>query len=133
MMRETFTRFLNEQSSMTRVRAAQPRRAAWGRGPPCSRSPVPLAARRRVPCPIRCRCVPRPLGALMRATSFVRREYDSRQGGDEGVAATRRGSTMPKAYVILTEAIHDQETMDRYGRESARALVEFGGKDRKST
>jgi len=35
---------------------------------------------------------------------------------------------MPKAYVILTEAIHDQETMDRYGRESARALVEFGGK-----
>jgi uncharacterized protein (DUF1330 family) len=35
---------------------------------------------------------------------------------------------MPKGYVILTEAIKDQERMDAYGRESAAALAEFGGR-----
>ncbi|MFD0851101.1 DUF1330 domain-containing protein [Actinomadura adrarensis] len=35
---------------------------------------------------------------------------------------------MPKGYVILTEAITDQAGMDAYGRGSAAALIEFGGR-----
>ncbi|QFG20666.1 DUF1330 domain-containing protein [Actinomadura sp. WMMB 499] len=31
---------------------------------------------------------------------------------------------MPKGYVILTEAIKDQEAMDAYSRASARALID---------
>jgi uncharacterized protein (DUF1330 family) len=35
---------------------------------------------------------------------------------------------VPKGYVILTEAIHDQTGMDAYGEASRAALVEFGGR-----
>jgi uncharacterized protein (DUF1330 family) len=35
---------------------------------------------------------------------------------------------MPKAYVILTESIHDQTAMDVYGRAAAPAIVESGGR-----
>lgn len=35
---------------------------------------------------------------------------------------------MPKGYVILTEAIKDQEGMDAYSRASTRALVESRAK-----
>ena len=35
---------------------------------------------------------------------------------------------MPKGYVILTEAIHDEEGMAGYGRASTKPLVDFGGK-----
>jgi uncharacterized protein (DUF1330 family) len=35
---------------------------------------------------------------------------------------------MAKGYVILTEAIHDPEGMDVYGRESTAALIEHAGR-----
>jgi uncharacterized protein (DUF1330 family) len=35
---------------------------------------------------------------------------------------------VPKGYVILTEAIHDQTGMDAYGEASRAALIEFGGR-----
>ncbi len=35
---------------------------------------------------------------------------------------------MPKGYVILTEAIHDQPGMDAYGRASTRSIVESRAK-----
>lgn len=34
---------------------------------------------------------------------------------------------MPKAYVLLTEAIHDPEGMEAYGRASGPSLVEHKG------
>lgn len=35
---------------------------------------------------------------------------------------------MPKAYVIITEAIHDPETMAEYSKASAPSLAEHGAK-----
>jgi uncharacterized protein (DUF1330 family) len=35
---------------------------------------------------------------------------------------------MPKGYVILTEAIHDQAGMQEYSRKSAQALIESGAR-----
>jgi len=34
---------------------------------------------------------------------------------------------MPKGYLILTEAIHDQEGMETYGEASRPSMIEFGG------
>ncbi|MEU5755880.1 DUF1330 domain-containing protein [Streptomyces sp. NPDC047829] len=37
---------------------------------------------------------------------------------------------MPKGYVIMTEAIHDEESMAAYGAASAESMVEAGARVR---